>query len=67
MQAGGEEEGEQVKRVREILIRVTLEDGRRAEVVWVRQEKIAEILHSDDLGPTIRDMVESVGPKERGK
>lgn len=53
-----------MKRVTRIEIRVELEDGRRAEVIWVRQEKIAEILLSSDLGPTMRDLVCAI-PEEK--
>lgn len=51
------------KKVVEITITVALEDGRRSQMVFLRSEKIAEILCSEDLGPTIRSMVDQIPEK----
>jgi hypothetical protein len=46
----------------EITFEVVLADGRKVVVSFLRAEKIAELVNSDDLGPFLRDMIESAGP-----
>ncbi len=53
------------KRVKQIEIRVTLEDGRVGEAVWIREEKIAEILLSGDaFGDFVIALVQQIPDAE---
>lgn len=55
-----------MKHVKEILIRVTLADGRVAEAYFVRAEKVTDLMTDDgSLGGTLRDLVESIPSKKK--